>query len=59
MAKKVPGVQKQVGVRFSDETYAAVEKHLARMRATCAPGVEIKLADAVRNLIMLGLEAAK
>lgn len=56
---KLSDGSRQVGVRLPDDVVAAVEKHLVRMRKDAAPGVDLKLADAMRNLIALGLEAAE
>ncbi len=50
---------RQIGVRLPEPMYAALEQHLAKMQKESAPGVEIKLADAARNIFALGLEAAK
>lgn len=56
---KLADGHRHVGVRLPDGLFAAVEKHLEKMRITSAPGVELKLADALRNLIALGLDAAR
>lgn len=54
---KLSDGQRHVGVRIPESVFQEVEKHLAKMREGLAPGVELKLADALRNLIVLGLEA--
>lgn len=56
---KLADGHKQVGVRLPDAMHSSVEKHLARMRKQGEPGVELKLADALRNLIALGLASAE
>lgn len=48
----------QVAVRLPVAFFERIEKHAARMRAA-SPGVDVKRADALRNLIALGLAAAE
>lgn len=51
--------QRQVAVRLARDVFHEVEQHLARMRTESAAGVDLKLADALRNLVLLGLKASR
>ena len=53
---KLKDGNRQVGVRLPEDMFAACEKHLERMRKASEPGVDLKLADALRNLIAHGLD---
>lgn len=52
------GTSKAVFTRVDDQTYQRIEAHQARMRAA-AQGSRMSISDAIRGLLLKGLDAAE
>lgn len=54
----MPSELHQIPLRVDDELYDRIVQYLARMQKD-APGVDIHRTDAVRQLVIRGLEAVE
>lgn len=54
----MPSELHQIPLRVDDDLFGRIEKYLEHMRKD-APGVDVKRTDAVRQLVIRGLEAEK
>ena len=58
-ARKTAESGKQVGVFLGSELLDKVERHVDKVRRATPVGVDVRLSDALRNLIERGLVASE